>query len=193
MTVALSDPSLAAGLALANTEGKIDLLREGGKRPHGADPAGERAGRLVSVERLPVVLALTPVAERAVEQLLFGRGAVLEPRASAAEADELEREVLVRRSGGRAPLAGSLRPHRRALRPRPGVRRPRRGPRRDSRERQQLLALGVDEVVEPGDSEQAFLAALRGPAARRPRASAARPVGAPARVRADGERGACSL
>ena len=126
VTVALSDPSLAAGLALANTEGKIDLLREGGKRPHGADPAGERAGRLVGVERLPVVLALTPVAERAVEHLLFGRGAVLEPRASAAEADELEREVPVRRGGGRAPLARSLRPHRRALRPRPGLRRPRR-------------------------------------------------------------------
>src|SRR6266536_3153179 len=31
VTVALSDPSLAAGLALANTEGKIDLLREGGR------------------------------------------------------------------------------------------------------------------------------------------------------------------
>ena len=32
----------------------------------------------------------------------------------------------------------------------------------DSQERQQLLALGVDDVVEPGDSEQAFLAALGG-------------------------------
>ena len=47
VTVALSNPSLAAGLALANTEGKIDLLREGGKRQHSADPAGERAGRLL--------------------------------------------------------------------------------------------------------------------------------------------------
>src|SRR5919108_518401 len=34
------------------------------------------------MERLPVVLALTPVAERAVEHLLFGRAAVLEPGAS---------------------------------------------------------------------------------------------------------------
>ena len=31
VTVALSDPSAAAALALANSEGKIDLLREGGK------------------------------------------------------------------------------------------------------------------------------------------------------------------
>jgi Flp pilus assembly protein CpaB len=29
ITVAVADPSLAAGLALANSEGKIDLLREG--------------------------------------------------------------------------------------------------------------------------------------------------------------------
>src|SRR5262249_57891865 len=34
---------------------------------------------------------------------------------------------------------------------------------RDTRERQQLLALGVDEIVEPTDSEHAFVMALRGP------------------------------
>ena len=48
------------------------------------------------MERLPVVLALTPVAERAVEHLVFGRDAVLEARGSAADADELEREVALR-------------------------------------------------------------------------------------------------
>lgn len=43
VTVALSDPSLAAGLALANSEGKIDLLREGGKgRMAPIPPANER-------------------------------------------------------------------------------------------------------------------------------------------------------
>jgi pilus assembly protein CpaB len=45
ITVALSDPSLAAGLALANTEGKIDLLREGGNgRTAPIPPASERGG-----------------------------------------------------------------------------------------------------------------------------------------------------
>jgi Flp pilus assembly protein CpaB len=45
VTVALSDPSLAAGPALANTEGKIDLLREGrGDRTAPIPPASERRG-----------------------------------------------------------------------------------------------------------------------------------------------------
>ena len=45
VTVALSDPSLAAGLALANTEGKIDLLREGGRgRTAPIPPASARGG-----------------------------------------------------------------------------------------------------------------------------------------------------
>jgi hypothetical protein len=47
------------------------------------------------VERLPVVLALSPVAERAVERFLFGRTALVEPRASAPDADELEREAVL--------------------------------------------------------------------------------------------------
>lgn|GEM_PF-2302591 len=43
VTVALSNPSLAAGLALANSEGKIDLLREGGQgRTAPIPPASER-------------------------------------------------------------------------------------------------------------------------------------------------------
>jgi Flp pilus assembly protein CpaB len=45
VTVALSDPSFAAGLALANTEGKIDLLREGGRgRTAPIPPASARGG-----------------------------------------------------------------------------------------------------------------------------------------------------
>jgi Flp pilus assembly protein CpaB len=43
VTVALPDPSLVAGLALANSEGKIDLLREGGNgRTAPIPPASER-------------------------------------------------------------------------------------------------------------------------------------------------------
>ena len=45
VTVALSDPSAAAALALANSEGKIDLLREGAKgRTAPIPPANARAG-----------------------------------------------------------------------------------------------------------------------------------------------------
>jgi Flp pilus assembly protein CpaB len=44
VTVALSDHSLAAGLALANTEGKIDLLREGRRARTAAIPPASAAG-----------------------------------------------------------------------------------------------------------------------------------------------------
>jgi Flp pilus assembly CpaE family ATPase len=118
----------------------------------------------MGVERLPVVLALTPVAERAVEHLLFGRGAVLEPRASASEADELEQEVLLAEAVAvllSPDLSGLTAAHCARVRA-CGARIT--GLARDAQERQELLALGVDEVVEPTDSEQAFLAALQGQA-----------------------------
>jgi len=113
------------------------------------------------VQRLPVVLGLTPDAERAVEHLLFGRGAVLEPRASAAEADELEQEVLLAETAAvllSPDLAGLTAAHCARVRA-CGARIA--GLARDAHERQELLALGVDEVVEPTDSEHAFLAALQ--------------------------------
>lgn len=45
ITVALPDPTLAAGLALANSEGKIDLLREGANgRTAPIPPASEEGG-----------------------------------------------------------------------------------------------------------------------------------------------------
>ncbi len=44
VTVALPNPTLAAGLALANTEGKIDLLREGGKSGSAPIPAASEQG-----------------------------------------------------------------------------------------------------------------------------------------------------
>jgi hypothetical protein len=115
------------------------------------------------VERLPILLALTPDAERAVEHLVFGREAVLEARASAADADELEREVALCEAATvlvSPDLSGLTAGHCARVRAR-GVRVA--GLARDSRERQQLLALGVDEIVEPTDSEHAFVAALRGP------------------------------
>ena len=124
------------------------------------------------MERLPVVLALTPVAERAVEHLLFGRGAVLEPRASAAEADELEQEVLLAEAVCvllSPDLSGLTAAHCARVRA-CGARIT--GLARDAQERQELLALGVDDVVEPTDSEQAILAALQGPAGEEAEANA---------------------
>ena len=44
VTVALSDPSAAAALALANSEGKIDLLREGAKGRTAPIPAASAQG-----------------------------------------------------------------------------------------------------------------------------------------------------
>ena len=104
------------------------------------------------MQRLPILLALTPDAERAVEHLVFGREAVLEARASAAEADELEREVALCEAATvlvSPDLSGLTAGHCARVRAR-GVRVA--GLARDSRERQQLLALGVDEIVAPTDS-----------------------------------------
>ncbi|HWQ23985.1 MAG TPA: Flp pilus assembly protein CpaB [Gaiellaceae bacterium] len=44
VTVALPDPTLAAGLALANAEGKIDLLREGAKGRTAPIPSASEGG-----------------------------------------------------------------------------------------------------------------------------------------------------
>jgi len=116
------------------------------------------------VERLPVVLALTPSAELEVEHAVFGRDALLEVRASVAEADELEHEVAVCDAVGvliSPDLPGLTASHCARVRAQ-GLRAV--GLARDTRERQQLLALGVDEVVQSSDAPQAFLSALRGPA-----------------------------
>jgi Flp pilus assembly CpaE family ATPase len=114
------------------------------------------------VERLPVVLALTPVAERTIEHVVFGRDALLEAVASAADADELEREVMA--SGADSvlvspDLSGLTAGHCARVRAH-GVRVG--GLARDARDRRQLHALGVDEILEPTDSATAFLNALRG-------------------------------
>ena len=131
------------------------------------------------MERVPVVLALTPVAERAVEHLLFGRDAAVEPRASAGEADELEHAVPLAAATAvlvSPDLSGLTAAHCARVRA-CGLNVV--GLARDSRERQELLALGVDDVVEPGDSEEAFLAALRG---REGEEAAASPRSEPADV-----------
>jgi hypothetical protein len=148
------------------------------------------------MERLPVVLALTPITERAVEHLLFGCAAVLEPRASAAEADELEQEVLATEADLvllSPDLSGLTAAH--CARARAcGARII--GVALDDGQRQELLALGADDIVEPSAPTDVILAALRGrapndtaPAREREAASSDPPAPkphAPAREEAEG-------
>ena len=116
----------------------------------------------MSAIRPVVVLALTPVAEQAIEALLFGPEAPLEPRASIAEADELESEATlvdaeaVLLSPG---LSGLSAGHCARVRAR-GLRLI--GLALDAREREALAALGVDEIATPNGSADELLVAIRG-------------------------------
>ena len=115
------------------------------------------------MERASVVLGLTPAAERSVEHVLFGRDAVLDPQAGAADADDLERAVSETDVAAvllSCDLAGLDSGHCARIRAR-GVCVV--GLAKDSWERQRLLALGVDDVLGPEDPEEAFLTALGGP------------------------------
>lgn len=115
------------------------------------------------MERPRVVIALTPVAEREVEHLVFGRDAVLEVVASVPDAGELEREVVSSGADGVlvSPDLSGLTAARCARVRSHGVRVA--GLARDSHERQQLHVLGVDAIVEPADVPASFADALRGP------------------------------
>jgi Flp pilus assembly CpaE family ATPase len=101
----------------------------------------------MSDERPAVVLALTPVAERAIEPMLFGPQALVEPRASVGEADELEHEL-------RPDIAAVLlSPDLSGLTPAHCVRARAHGARLvgialDEDDRRAVSALGVDATVD---------------------------------------------
>jgi Flp pilus assembly CpaE family ATPase len=113
----------------------------------------------MSDERPAVVLALTPVAERAIEPLLFGPQALVEPRASVGEADELEHEL-------RPDIAAVLlSPDLSGLTPAHCVRARANGARLvgialDEDDRHAVSALGVDATVDADAGADALRRAL---------------------------------
>jgi hypothetical protein len=120
--------------------------------------------------RPAVVLALTPVAERAIEPWLFGEQAAVAPIRSVAEADELKRStaepglsaILI--SPG---LSGLTTAHLERARAR-GLRLV--GIALDEHDERALSALGVDAIVDAAASSDALLASIQD---ERPHAPAA--------------------
>ena len=113
----------------------------------------------MSAERPAVVLALAPVAERAIEPLLFGAQALVEPLASVGEADELDHEL------GPNTEAVLLSPDLSGLTPAHCVRARARGARLvgialDEHDRKALSALAVDETVDAEAGADALRCAL---------------------------------
>lgn len=111
----------------------------------------------MSTERPPVLLALTPIAEHAIEHLLFGERAPLAPAGSASEAHEIER--LARERHARTilispGLSGLTSGHCQRLRA-GGLRLV--GLALDEHEQHQLQALAVDAIVTHDVSPQALL------------------------------------
>src|SRR5919204_1074699 len=144
-------------------------------RPRGADPGRKR--KTVSEQKPAVVLALTPVAERAIEPLLFGPQALVEPHASVGEADELDHEL------GPNTEAVLLSPDLSGLTAAHCVRARARGARLvgialDEDDRQALGALAVDDTVDAAAGADALRRALR--AASAPASAAPASVTAPA-------------
>jgi Flp pilus assembly CpaE family ATPase len=132
-------------------------------------------------ERPQIILALTPLAERQVESLLFDADTPLEIVSSVVEADELLREA---RERGQVTVL--LSPELSGLTP-AHCERLRAGGTHllgmalDRHEHDALGALGVDGVVEVTVSREELLALLpRGGAARTDAAAARKPTTAPA-------------
>lgn len=140
----------------------------------------------MSRARPVVVLALTPVAEQAIEGLLFGPEAPIEPRASVAEADELEREAVavaaeaVLLSPGLSGLSAAHCARVRAL----GLRLV--GLALDQRERDALAALAVDEIVDGSVSADELVRATGGDDGPPQSLAVARPPDAAAGARGKG-------
>lgn len=149
----------------------------------------------MSDERPQLILALTPPAERAIEELLFGPEAPIIPAASASEADELERlldagytAVLV------SPELSGLTPGHIARARSAGLRIV--GVALDERDERLLAELGTDAVISAGCSKDELRAAVGGDTERQPlpvsddRGDAARRGDAGALITVIGSKGA---
>jgi Flp pilus assembly CpaE family ATPase len=115
----------------------------------------------VTGERPAVVLALTPVAERAIEPWLFGDQAAVAPVGSVSEADELDRDAST--PGVRAVLispglSGLTTAHLERARAH-GLRLV--GVALDEHDEQALSALGVEAIIDADQPADALLAGLR--------------------------------
>ena len=115
----------------------------------------------MSEQRPAVVLALTPVAERAIEPLLFGPEALVEPSASVGEADELDHEV------GPDTETLLLSPDLSGLTAAHCARARARGARivgiaLDDHDRHALASLAVDDTVDASADAETLRRALRG-------------------------------
>lgn len=135
-------------------------------------------------DRPNVVLALSPIAERQIEPLLFGEQALLEPVASASEADELER--LSCEQDARAVLlspglSGLTTGHVERVRA-TGLRVI--GVALDEREQHALAAFSVDHVVAADSAPDAFLSVIH---AKPGRPAAVLPVVRRKQAREDGQ------
>jgi Flp pilus assembly CpaE family ATPase len=114
----------------------------------------------VSAERPRALLALTPIAERAIEPLLFGDDAPAILVSSVAEADELEREARESRAAAALispQLSGLTGGHCARVRA-AGLRLV--GLALDERDREALNVLGIDQVVDADVPTGALAAAL---------------------------------
>jgi Flp pilus assembly CpaE family ATPase len=139
----------------------------------------------VSDGRPAVVLALTPLAERAIEPLLFGERAAVTPVHSVAEADELAR--CAQESAARAVLispglAGLTPGHCERLRA-AGLRLI--GVALDEHERRSLQALSLEAIVAHDAPAEALLAQLH----EQPEATRTQPTPAPVQHGSDAGEG----
>lgn len=126
-------------------------------------------------DRAKVILALTPLAERTIEHLLFGPDAIIDPCASIAEGDELDTTIPNAGDASAillsASLSGLTAGHCAQAR-RAGLRLI--GVALDDRDRASLEALAVDAIIDVDTADEELPSALHGE-----QAAAAAPESAP--------------
>lgn len=140
----------------------------------------------MSDQRPRTLLALTPIAERAIEAVLFNDQTPVALVSSVAEADELEREAAENDATVAlvSPQLSGLTAGHCARSRAAGLRLV--GLALDERDREALTALGIDHILMADAASEELAAALQAGGQAEPRPSRARPVEAPGElVRSD--------